>query len=291
MVSLLLLHTHTHTHAHDAPFMSVRQYVAWNTILGHQCGTSIKGRKDGLFAFVNACCSSSPCPQGCKQGLWQREYVRKDGVSWTRKTNLCNFDTRSTSSGGYTVSSRRDFFFFCRCSFRHLFTQVYLFCVGYSTIESWCLLPQQWRRMDELCDHALVAGQEHIEKFTLTNCFSRALQKKPTWYIPVWWVQSLFSGWDKFNQQLYGKLSHIKLPTIPIWPNRSVFGIISSLQWWSTFGMFGRVCWRSAMRTMSTWGAWLLRWSCSKDGGGTIPLCCICLIRYCSWWSDLQRCT
>ena len=44
------------------------------------------------------------------------------------------------------------------------------------------------------------------KKFVLTNCFTRVPQKKPSDYVPVYdEYKSLFSGCDKFNQQLYGK--------------------------------------------------------------------------------------
>ena len=44
------------------------------------------------------------------------------------------------------------------------------------------------------------------KKVTLSNCFTRKNQKKPTDYIPVYdEYNSLFSGCDKFNRQLHGK--------------------------------------------------------------------------------------
>ena len=51
------------------------------------------------------------------------------------------------------------------------------------------------------------------KKFVLTNCFTRVPQKKPSDYVPVYdEYKSLFSGCDKFNQQLYGKTFPYQAP-------------------------------------------------------------------------------
>ena len=48
-------------------------------------------------------------------------------------------------------------------------------------------------------------------------------------------IGEVLCGCDKFNQQLYGKTFPYQAPNDTNWPNRRIFGIISSLQ-------FGRVC-------------------------------------------------
>ena len=82
------------------------------------------------------------------------------------------------------------------------------------------------------------------------------------------------------------RLSHIRLPTKPIWPKRKIFGIISSLLSWSTFGMYGRVCCRPVIRklrlclsvifvTTFLLGLWR---SCAFNVG----LALVCLVVF--WW-------
>ena len=61
-------------------------------------------------------------------------------------------------------------------------------------------------------------------KVTLTNCFSRVPQKKPTDYIPVYdEYKSLFSGFDKFNQLLYGKIFPYQATNDPTLAEQKIF--------------------------------------------------------------------
>ena len=68
------------------------------------------------------------------------------------------------------------------------------------------------------------------KKFVLTNCFTRVPQKKPLITCPFMTSAKVCSpAVTSSISNSMERLSRIRLPTIPIWPKRKIFGIISSL--------------------------------------------------------------